>query len=290
MQSPHDRMLDDLVLRNYSKRTQQVYSLHLRFVERYFGRALETLSTDDLRGYLLHVIRERRCSWSWWRGAVAALRFFYGTTLGRENVVPQLPFPRREFRLPEVLSASEVKALLMVVQPLKYKLLLMTIYSSGLRLSEALSLTPADLDTHRMLIMVTQGKGRKDRIVPLSPLLLEALREYWRRDGINSCLFPGRDPSRPVSSGRVQAVTRRARLQAGIQKRVTPRMLRHSFATHLLEAGTDLLTIQKLLGHIHLHSTAVYTHVTAQHLAGVRSPLDSLAVELAPTQLEFDGF
>lgn len=284
------RMSDDLRLRNYSMRTEAAYIVHMIAVFRHFRRPPEDLSLDDVRSYLLHLINVRQCSWSWWKQAVGALRFFYGHTLGRAGVVPYLPFPKREVHLPVVLSLSEVERLINSVRSIKHRTVLMTIYGSGLRLSEARTLTPSDVDPCRMVIHVRQGKGKKDRFVPLSPILLDALRDYWRMAGMTRWMFPGRDDSKPISGERVQAATRDAAKRAGLAKRVSPRTLRHSYATHLLESGVDLLTIQKLLGHTSLNATVVYTHISQHRLAAVRSPLDQLSIGRQRYQLEFDGF
>jgi len=290
MTSLRRRMQTDLRLRNYSPATERMYLKHAERFAGHFDRSPEHLGPEHIRRYLLHLIEERGCSWSWWRQAVAALRFLYGTTLGRRDVVPAIPYPRREVRLPVVLDASEVERLFGATRHLRHKLILMTIYSGGLRLSEALRLTPGDIDSASMLIHVRHGKGRRDRIVPLSHSLLDGLRQYRRVQEIGFWLFPGQDPSRPISARAVERMTHLAGVRAGLTKRATPRSLRHSFATHLLEAGVNLRTIQELMGHAHLASTLIYLHVSRRHLASVVSPLDRLRVVVAPTQLSFRGF
>jgi site-specific recombinase XerD len=283
-------MAEDLLLRNYSVRTVKIYSYHVQALSRYFDRPAELLSMEEVRTYLLHVSCESRCSWSWWRQAVGALRFYYGTTLGRQEAMPRLPHPRREIHLPQVLSKSEVERLIQAASLAHHRLLLMTIYSVGLRLAEALTLTPGCVDTSRMIIHVRQGKGKMDRLVPLSTALLEALRLYWRMHGRGDWLFPGRDPMRPLSSRAAQSMTRRARQRAGIVKTVTPHTLRHSYATHMLEAGQDLRVIQRILGHRHLVSTLRYTHLGDAHALSAVSPLDTLSVPVSPRQLMLPGF
>lgn len=290
MTSLRRRMQIDLRLRNYSPATERVYMQHAdRFVHHY-NRSPAVLGPEHIRSYLLHLADEQRYSWSWWRQAVSALRFLYGTTLGRRDVVPSIPYPRREVHLPVVLTTSEVERLLNAVTHLKHKIILMTIYSAGLRLSEALHLNRGDIDGGSMLIHVRQGKGKRDRIVPLSPTLLHGLRQYQRTHDTGPWLFPSHDPSRPISTRAVQRMTSKASLRANLYRQATPRSLRHSFATHLLEAGTDIRTIQELLGHAHLASTLIYLHVSRRHLASVPSPLDRLRVDVAPTQLSLRGF
>lgn len=289
MSSLRQRMLDDLRLRNYSRATEKMYLYHADRFVRYFDQSPARLGPEDIRAYLLHLINEKVCSWSWWKQAVATLRFLYGVTLGRQHVVPTIPYPRREVHLPVVLSPSEVERLLGVVRCLKHKVILMTIYSAGLRLSEALHLAPQDIDSASMLIHVRQGKGKRDRSLPLSPVLLHAVRQYRRCSDSGPWLFPGKHEDLPIAMSTVQGMVQRARTRAGISKRATARTLRHSFATHLLEAGTDLRIIQRLLGHATLASTEIYTHVSRRYLEAVRSPLDSLRVGLAPVQLTLEG-
>lgn len=290
MTSLRRRMRIDLRLRNYAPATERVYMQHADRFVRYYNRSPAALGPDHIRSYLLYLVDEQRCSWSWWRQAVSALRFLYGTTLGRRDVVPRIPYPRTEVHLPVVLTTSEVERLLNAVTHLKHRIILMTIYSAGLRLSEALHLSRGDIDGGSMLIHVHQGKGKRDRIVPLSPTLLHGLRQYQRTYDTGPWLFPSYDPSRPISTRAVQRMTTKASVRANLCKRATPRTLRHSFATHLLEAGTDIRIIQELLGHAHLASTLVYLHVSRRHLASVASPLDRLRVDVAPIQLSLRGF
>jgi integrase/recombinase XerD len=289
MSSLRQRMQDDLRLRNYSAATERIYLYHVDKFVHHFHSSPAVLGPEDIREYLLYLINERECSWSWSRQAVAALRFLYGVTLRRPHVVPTIPYPRREVHLPVVLTPLEVERLLSAVRCLKHKVILMTIYSAGLRLSEALNLTVADIDSGRMLIHVRQGKGKRDRILPLSPVLLHTIRQYQRVSDIGPWLFPGKSRLRPIRIGTVQGMIQRARTRAHLNKPATARTLRHSFATHLLESGTDIRVIQRLLGHATLASTEIYTHVSNLHLAAVRSPLDRLSLDLAPAQLTLDG-
>jgi integrase/recombinase XerD len=275
------RMLADLRLRNYSPQTQTLYIGHVARFASYFGRSPEQLAASEIREYLLHLVEQKRVSWSLYNQTACALRFLYRTTLGREDLIPKIPFPRSTKKLPTVLSLEEVTRFLQVVPNLKHRAILMTTYAAGLRVSEVVELKVSDIDSHRMVITVRHGKGRKDRTVMLSPQLLNVLREYARRVAPQVWLFPGRSPDRPLTARSVQKVCERARRSAGLSKRVTAHTLRHSFATHLLEGGTDLRVIQTLLGHGCLRTTAVYTHVSTHRLQSTTSPFDRL--ELSPS-------
>lgn len=290
MSSLRRHMRIDLRLRNYSRATERMYLYHADRFAHHFNRSPARLGPEHIRSYLTHLADERAYSWSWWRQAVASLRFLYGTTLGRRDVLPSIPYPRREVRLPVVFTSSEVERLLNAASYLKHKIILMTIYSAGLRLSEALHLSREDIDGGSMLIHVRQGKGKRDRIVPLSPALMHGLRQYQRTHDIGRWLFPGKDLRFPITGRAVQRMTHAAGMRANLSKRATPRSLRHSFATHLLEAGTDIRIIQELLGHAYLTTTLIYTHVSRRHLASVTSPLDRLSVDVAPAQLALKGF
>jgi site-specific recombinase XerD len=274
------RMLEDLRVRNYAPKTQEVYVLQVARFAKHFGKSPEELGPEEIRRYQLSLV-ERGVSWCQFKQAVAALRFLYRTTLKRDEVVEFLPYPRSEKHLPVVLAPEEVAALLRAVSNRKHRTLLMTIYAAGLRVSEAVSLKVEDIDSARMLIRVRQGKGRKDRLVMLSPVLLEALRHYarWYRPAL--WLFPGVDPKRALTVGTVQKLCQSAARQAGIAKRVTPHTLRHSFATHLLEGGADLRLIQTLLGHANVKTTEGYTHVATPRIQATLSPLDRLHESLA---------
>ena len=207
---------------------------------------------------------------------VCALRFLYRVTLGRGDLVPEIPFPRGVKKLPTVLSPDEVARLLRAVRQPKHRAVLMTIYAAGLRISEALALKVSDIDSERMVIHVRQGKGRKDRTVMLSPQLLNVLREHARRVRPRDWLFTGRRHDQPLHATAIQRACAEACKAAGLSKHATVHTLRHSFATHLLEAGTDLRLIQTLLGHNSIKTTAIYTHVSAQRLHATPSPLDRL--------------
>ena len=245
---------------------------------RHVGKSPEQLGQEEIRTYQLHLI-EKGVSWSLFKQAVCALRFLYRTTLKRDWAVEQIPYPRREKRLPVVLGPAEVRSLLEAVVNQKHRMLLMTIYATGLRVSEAAHLQVGDIDSARMLIRVRQGKGRKDRQVMLSPVLLASLRLYWQWYRPALWLFSGRKPTRPLSISAIQKVCERAARTAGICKKVSPHTLRHSFATHLLENGADLRLIQTLLGHQSVSTTQRCTHIAGERIGATASPLDRLGLE-----------
>jgi site-specific recombinase XerD len=270
------RMLEDLRVRNYSRRTQAIYIGAVARFAAHFGQSPEQLTSEQIRTYLVHLVEVKRVSWSLFNQTACGLRFFYRVTLGRGDLVPEIPFPRAGKKLPTVLSGDEVARLLRAVRHPKHRAVLMTIYATGLRISEALDLLVSDIDSERMVIHVREGKGRKDRTVMLSPQLLSVLREHARRVRPRTWLFPGRRVDQPLHATAIQRACTEARKRAGLHKHATAHTLRHSFATHLLEAGTDLPLIQTLLGHNSIRTTAIYTHVSAQRLQATPSPLDRL--------------
>lgn len=270
-----DRMERDLQIRNYSPGTVRQYLYGMRDLVRYHRRPPDELTLEDIYRYQHYLTRERRVAWSTFNGRVQAVRFFYRVTLPRPWDITLIPYQKKERRLPQVLSPGQVDALLAVVANLKHRAILMTIYSGGLRVSEACNLLIEDIDSAQMVIHV-RGKGRRDRYVMLSARLLDALRDYWRHKRPRRILFPGRHPTVPISRNAVRYVCARAAQRAGIRKHVTPHTLRHSFATHLLQAGVDLRHIQLLLGHRRLETTAIYTHVAGDYLHNTPSPLDLL--------------
>lgn len=272
------RMIQDMRLRNLSPHTIEAYVSAVAQFARHFGRSPEQLDGEAARQYLLHLVQERHASWSRYNQARCALLFLYRNTLGRDEQLPKLPFAKGPRRLPTVLSVQEVRRLLEAVRHLpKHQALLMTLYGAGLRISEALHLQPRDIDSQRMVLHVRGGKGNKDRLVQLSPHLLAVLRDYWRQCRPQVWLFPKpSDPQRPIDEGSAYRIVSRAARRAGIARRVGPHTLRHCYATHMLEAGVDLLSIQRLLGHQSLKTTARYTHVSAEHLRNMNGPLDRL--------------
>jgi site-specific recombinase XerD len=270
------RMIEDMRLRNLAPRTIATYVDRVADFARHFGTSPEHLGPDHIRAYLLHLVERRRVSWSYLNQARCALRFLYRVTLGRDWVDDRVGCAKVPRKLPAVLSPEEVAQFFAAVDNLKHRALLMTAYAAGLRLSEVVGLRVADIDSRRMVLRVRQGKGRKDREVMLSPRLLAILRRYWLAVRPHDYLFPGRDPDRPISDSAVQRVCRAALEASGLKKAISPHSLRHSFATHRLEAGTDLRTIQVLLGHSQLSTTARYTHVSTARLHATSSPLDRL--------------
>jgi integrase/recombinase XerD len=270
------RMIEDMKLKNLSTRTINAYVSRVSNFASHFGRSPQLLGRNDVRSYLLHLIQEKKVSWSVYNQTLAALRFLYEVTLGRKDVLERIPFPKQPKRLPVVLSPDEVARFFAGLGDIKHRAILMTAYAAGLRLSEVIGLRIADLDSKRMVIRVRQAKGRRDRYVMLSPRLLALLREYWKVVRPTDWLFPGDVPGKPITGKAVHKICVRAAQDAGLGKHVTVHTLRHSFATHLLEAGTDLRTIQVLLGHRKLETTAIYTHVSPAAVEATRSPLDRI--------------
>jgi integrase/recombinase XerD len=275
------RFIDDLRLRNYARRTIDTYVSRIAHFAKHFGRSPEVLGPEDVRAFQLHLL-ERRLSWSSFNQAVCALRFLYGTTLGRPEQLPLIPYGKRPKTLPSVLSQQEVLRLLEAATEPRDRALLQVAYGCGLRLSELVHLQIGDIDSARMVIHVRQGKGQKDRLVPLAPRLLDELRAYWRACRPRTWLFPGPKPDRPLTGSGVQRRFHRARHRAGLSKRCSMHTLRHSYATHLLEAGVDVLTLKALLGHTSLQTTAHYLHVSSQRLQQAPSLLDLLVVPRPP--------
>lgn len=275
------RMMEDMKVRNLSPKTQSIYVTQVARFAKYFGKSPEWLGPEEIHSYQVYLVK-KHVSWSLFNQTVCALRFLYRITLQKDWAIEHIPFPRRERKLPVVLSLSEVAQFFQAIGHLKHRAILMTAYAAGLRTSEVVHLRVTDIDSQRRVIHVRQGKGRKDRYVMLSPKLLELLRAYWKVVRPRAWLFPGGRPDRPLNLSTVQRAAQKARLQSGLAKRVTVRALRHSFATHLLESGTDVRTIQVLLGHRSLQTTARYTHVSAKTVCATRSPLDLLPDSTQP--------
>ena len=274
------RMIEDLTIRNYSPRTIDIYVDRIAKFAQYFGQSPGRLGPAHIREFQLFLVQTKKASWSQYNQSVCALRFFYRVCLGKTWMIEHIPFPKQPKRLPVVLSRQEVQRLFEALSNVKHRTILMTLYATGLRVSEALALQIPDIDRQRMLLRVRQGKGRKDRYVPLSTTLLDQLRGYWRSYRPACWLFPSTDAGRALTAGTVQKVCMQAARKAGLSKRVTPHTLRHSFATHHLEAGTNLKTIQVLLGHRHLNTTSLYLHVAVQAIGQRRDALDLLAPAL----------
>jgi site-specific recombinase XerD len=248
---------------------------------RYFGRSPDRLGLEEVRAFQVHLV-STGISWPALNQTVCALRFFYGVTLGHDEIPERIPYAREPRKLPVVLSADEVVRFLEAVPSLKTRAALTTAYAAGLRASETVGLKVGDVDSGRMVIRVEHGKGGKDRTVMLSTQLLGILRTYWRLARPRHWLFPGRDETKPIDVQVLHSACRSARAAAGLAKRVTVHTLRHSFATHLLENGTDIRIIQVLLGHSNLSSTARYTRVSNRLIRRTESPLDRLTLEVVP--------
>ena len=270
------RMIEDMKLRNLSPHTVEAYVDRVAAFAKHFGRSPGHLGPKEVRAHLVFLVEEKHVSWSHYGQAICALRFLYRVTLGKDWVVKGVASPKKETKLPIILSRAEVEQFLGAITSLKHWAILMTAYAAGLRVSEVVGLQVADIDSRRMVIRVRQGKGHKDREVMLSPRLLAALREYWKAVRPKHWLFPGQVPDRPLTTKSVWRACVQAAQDAGLGKHVTVDTLRHSFATHLLESGTNLRTIQLLLGHRNLRTTAIYTHVSAGSLEATQSPLDRL--------------
>jgi len=269
-----DQMLVDLQLSGAKPNTQKSYLREVDNLAKYFNRSPEELGEAELKEYLLSLIKERHLSEGTFRFYVAALKFFYRTTLKREWMVEKIRHPRTKRKLPIVLDLSEVESLFAVTPNLKHKAILMITYSSGLRASETARLKITDIDSKRMMVRITQGKGGKDRYSILSQTTLELLRQYWRKYRPQEWLFPGAQENDHLSTHSIQQLFYKAKKQAGITKPASVHTLRHSFATHLIEAGTSLHHVQLLLGHRSPTTTTVYLHVSRLNLAQVTSPLD----------------
>jgi integrase/recombinase XerD len=272
-----DRMAEDLRLRNFSPATTRNYLLYARKFVAFFMRSPEVLGEPEIRQFLLHQLDVKRLSYSAYRQIYAALKFLYTVTLGRAWEMQHLPFPRqRERPLPVVLAADELAALFQAIRRLKYRALFMTCYGAGLRINEACHLRVADIDSKQMLIRVSHPKGGQQRLTLLSAKLLEVLRAHWRQDKPQLWLFPGTSPDQPLSCEVARDALQKATRDARLTKKCTPHTLRHCFATHLLDAGTDLVVLQALLGHRSIRTTSRYTHISVRRIQKVVSPLDLL--------------
>ena len=270
------RMLQDMGIRNLAVNTQLAYVQQISAFARHFDCSPESLGPEQVRAYQVHLIEERKLAAGSLSVVAAALRFLYKITLRRPWNDDDIPMPKRPLKLPIVLSPEEVVRFLACVASTTHRAILTTIYASGLRVSEAVQLRPADIDSARMVLRVDQGKGRKDRYVMLSPRLLEVLRDYWRIERPKPWLFPGDGADHHISKNAVEQACQKAHRAAGIDKPVTPHSLRHAFATHLLESGTDVRRIQLLLGHRSLATTSRYLKIATSTVCATTSPLDLL--------------
>ncbi len=277
-----DKMKADLELRGFAATTQMEYLRRAYNFAAHYKRSPADMGEEEIRGFILHLINEKKVKPATHAMYVAAIKFLYVTTLGRPNEVAELPWPKKPQTLPDIVTAEEVEQLFHSMKSIKHRAILMTAYGAGLRISEACSLQIADVDSKRMLIHVHEGKGSKDRYVMLSERLLGALRAYWKDARPRGpYLFPGVIPGRPITVSAVQRVMQQVVRGCGFKKHITTHSLRHGFATHLLEAGTDIRVIQRLLGHTSIQTTARYTRVTERHIGRTISPLDLLGTPAA---------
>jgi site-specific recombinase XerD len=260
------RMMEDMQLRNLSPDTIRSYVFQVAQFAKHFGKSPDLLGSAEVREYQLFLLKEKKFARSTMKQVVAALRFFYRTTLGRDQGIEQLRYGKREKRLPVVLSKEEVLRSFSSTRNLKHRTVLMTLYATGVRAAELTRLCVDDIDSKRMLIRVHQGKGKKDRYVPLLPSLLPVLRTYWRKYRPTDALFPSQRGGCALSKSSVWKICAAAQRKAHLSKRVTAHTFRHTFATHLLEAGTDLRTIQIILGHQSLRTTGIYLHVAENEI------------------------
>jgi integrase/recombinase XerD len=278
------RMIDDMRIRNLSPHTQLSYVRQVSQFARHFGKSPAQLGPEDIREYQVYLVNDKKLAPGSVLIAIAAIRFLYKITLKMEWTLSEtIPTCKKPQKLPIILSPEEVVRLLDCAPSIKHRAILTTCYAAGLRVSEAVALKPTAIDSGRMVIRVEQGKGQKDRYVMLSPKLLEILRSYWRAVRPNGWLFPGDHPGQPITRHAVADACRSARHLAGISKLATPHSLRHAFAVHLLESGTDVRTIQLLLGHRSLATTARYLRIAASKVCSTSSPLDLLPQPTAST-------
>ena len=273
------RMIEDMTIRKLAPKTQESYVRTVRNFAAFLGRSPDTANLEDVRRFQLHLV-ENGAQAPILNHTVSALRFFFRVTLGRHDIVTHTTFIREPRKLPVVLAPQEVARLLNAAPGLKYKAALSVAYGAGLRATEVVSLKVSDIDSKRMVIRVEQGKGHKDRNVMLSACLLELLRTWWRAARPEGWLFPGRNPVNPMTTRQLNRACHAAAEAAGIDRNVSPHILRHSFATHLLEQNVDVRVIQVLLGHAKLDNTALYTRVATKTIQQVTSPLEQIALKL----------
>ena len=270
------RMLEDMGIRNLAENTQLSYLQQVSLYARHFHRSPAELGPEEVRTYQVHLTKTRKLAPGSVCIATAALRFLYKVTLKKNWSPDDIPMPKLPFKLPVILSREEVMHFLASVASLKHRTILTTAYAAGLRVSEAVHVKVTDIDSKRMVLRVDQGKGNHDRDVMLSPRLLEEFRSYWKVARPKTWLFPGDIPGRPITRGAVEAACQKAHRASGISKPITPHSLRHAFATHLLESGTDVRKIQLLLGHRSLATTSRYLKVATSTVCATVSPFDLL--------------
>ena len=271
-----ERMLQDMEIRNLSRNTQLSYLQQVSSFAKYFHTSPDVLGPEQIRAYQVYVTTERKLAPGSISIIASALRFLYKVTLKRNWVDDEIPLPKKPFKLPVILSPEEVAHFLESIPSFKHRTILTTAYAAGLRISEVTRLKISDIDSQRMMLRVEQGKGQKDRYVMLSPQLLEILRTYWKATRPKKWLFPGDTPARPIGTSAIQQACQKARRVSGIKKPITAHSLRHAFATHLLESGTDVRRIQLLMGHRSLATTARYLKVATTTVCATTSPFDLL--------------
>jgi len=270
-----EKMIKAMELRNFSPSTQTAYLRAVTNLAKHYIKSPQEIAQDEVEDYLLYLKKERKLSYSTRNQVISGLKFFFNQTLKNPDMQLQLPRKKTPVKLPEVLSVDEVNLVINAPSNIKHRLILMTAYSAGLRVGEVVSLKLRHIVSARMLILVEDGKGVKDRYTILSEKLLENLRNYWQSYRPTKWLFPSTDPEKHISRSTAQKLFANAKKKAGISKGRGIHTLRHCFATHLLEAGYDISTIQKLLGHRHLSTTLIYLHVSKKVISAVKSPLDS---------------
>jgi integrase/recombinase XerD len=272
------KMKMEMELRNFSIRTIETYLGWMKSFTLHYGMSPEKLGDEDIRNYLYYLLKEKGASQSSINQAYSALKFFYEKTLGRGWNGEKIPRSKIPKKLPVVLAKEEIQAIFLSTKNLKHRAMLMLIYSGGLRLNEATHLRSTDIDGKRMMVKV-RGKGNKERYTLLGKKALEILRIYWKLHRPSEYLFPSRIPDQPISDSTVQRAFKSSLHKSGVKKKASVHTLRHSFATHLLESGTDLFYIQRLMGHTTATTTAIYLHVTRRDLTKVTSPVDLLEME-----------
>ena len=270
-----DELKRELRLRGFSPKTQKAYTGHSRRLALHYSKLPDCITETELRAYLSNLLEEGR-SHGYVNQCISAIKFLYHKTLRIDHFLDRIPRLKTEYKLPSVLGGKEVLRILRAVRNLKHRTILILTYSAGLRVGEVVRLRCEDIDEERMMIHVRQGKRRKDRYTKLSDVALETLNIYLETVRPKTWLFPGGKPGRHLHERSVQKVFERACRKAKIRKTVTVHTLRHSFATHLLEQGTDLRYIQKFLGHASTKTTEIYTHVSRRSIANIRSPLDTI--------------
>jgi len=276
-------MIEDMQIRNLAVNTQESYTQQVSRFAQYFLKSPELLGPEQIRAYQIYLTNEKKLATGSITIAISALRFLYRVTLKKDwSFAEFIPAPKVPKKLPNVLSPEEVVQFLGCVRSRKHRAILTTCYAAGLRISEAVALTPPAIDSKRMVVRVEQGKGMKDRYVMLSPKLLEILREWWRVERPRLWLFPGDMPGQHISRGAVERECQKAHYLCKISKPITPHSMRHAFAVHLLEQGTDVRTIQLLLGHRSLATTAKYLRIATSKVCSTSSPLDLLPHPVAP--------